>query len=224
MTGTEAVESCMASPRNRLYLWILVVIPVVALCMVFPPVRLVPRHHVQARVAATVFDARVFVAEFWTNQLLPACVRATDLRVLLAALQTNPVTAGRQLGRCFGVSRQWYFFVRGVGRVLCVGPDAVALGVDEDPEPDVLIELGPVFGNTVRDATGLLDVNRFPNSQDFNQISAELNRKIETEVLPLVQAGAQPGRIVRFCGCAEVDPESGKLLPLRVIPVEVSIE
>lgn len=214
----------MAVSRNRTCLWFLVVIPVVVLCVVFPPVRIVSRHRIQARVAATVFDARAFVATFWTNQLLPACSRAVDAHALLVALRTNPAMAGRELGRCFGVGRQWYFFLRGAGRVLDVCPDAVALGVDDDPEPDVLIELGPVFGNTVRDATGLLDVNRFPNSQDFNQISAELNRKIETEVLPLVRAGAQPGRVVRFCGCAEVDPESGKLLPLRVIPVEVSIE
>ena len=32
----------------------------------------------------------------------------------------------------------------------------------------MLIETGHIFGNAVRDGTGLLDVNDYPNSQEFN--------------------------------------------------------
>lgn len=45
------------------------------------------------------------------------------------------------------------------------------------------LETGPVFGNVLRDGTGLLDVNDFPNSQDFNALSSEINRRVEEQVL-----------------------------------------
>ena len=41
-----------------------------------------------------------------------------------------------------------------------------------------------IFGNAVRDATGLININEFKNTMDFNNVSAELNRIIREKVLP----------------------------------------
>jgi predicted lipoprotein len=82
------------------------------------------------------------------------------------------------------------------------------------------MDIGPVFGNAVRDGTGLLNPSDYPNSQDFNAISSALNHLVETRVLPKLR-DAKAGMSVRFAGCAEVDDESTDLHPLHVAPIVV---
>ncbi len=80
------------------------------------------------------------------------------------------------------------------------------------------LETGNIFGNAVRDGTGLLNVNDFPNSQDFNALSSEINRRIEQQVLPALRKAAAVGATVRFAGCAEIVDEDTDLHPLRIVP------
>src|SRR3712207_6950353 len=50
-------------------------------------------------------------------------------------------------------------FRSGTGRVVAAGEDSVGLRVAAgDGPPDVVLEAGPVFGNAIRDGTGLLTV------------------------------------------------------------------
>jgi predicted lipoprotein len=114
--------------------------------------------------------------------------------------------------------------VSGEGRVVARERDAVRLAVGAGADaPVVELQTGPVFGNTVRDGTGLLDVNRFSSLQDFNALAAELNERIESRVLPTLRDRAQPGTQVRFTGCAEaVEPTSGQPL-LTIVPTHVEI-
>jgi len=69
----------------------------------------------------------------------------------------------------------------------------------------------------------LLNVNDYPNSQDFNNISEALNHIVETHVLPVLREQAKVGAVLRFSGCAEVNDESTDLKPLRVIPIRIGI-
>ena len=89
----------------------------------------------------------------------------------------------------------------------------------------VVIRLGPVFGNTVRDGCGLLDVNAFPGLQEFNDLSAALNTLVEKNVLPLLREKAVVGATVNFVGCAEAPEnaaDAGEPL-LTIVPVRVEI-
>jgi predicted lipoprotein len=109
--------------------------------------------------------------------------------------------------------------------VLAVVDDEITLAVTPGAtNAEITLLTGLVFGNTVRDGTGLLDVNNYPNSQDFNDISAELNKLIETRVLPKLRETAKTGATIRFAGCAEVVDESTDLRPLRLIPIQAEIE
>ena len=118
-----------------------------------------------------------------------------------------------------GVGGAYYYFVAGTGRVTSVEKDSVRLFLrDGQPSMQVLLEAGKIFGNAVRDGTGLLDINDFPNSQDFNALSSELNHRIEQQVLPALRKKATVGAMVRFVGCAEIMDEETDLHPLRIVP------
>jgi predicted lipoprotein len=80
-----------------------------------------------------------------------------------------------------------------------------------------------VFGNTIRDGSGLLDVSDFPNSRDFNAISSEINRRVEERVFPLLKQKAAAGVAIQFAGCVDItDPETD-LRPLRLVPITIKI-
>ena len=75
-----------------------------------------------------------------------------------------------------------------------------------------------------RDGTGLLSVNDYPNSQDFNAISEALNRIIESRCNRRC-ATAKVGVTLRFAGCVEVvNDEATDLKPLKRIPIAATVE
>ena len=118
-----------------------------------------------------------------------------------------------------------YYFVRGSGRVIARDRNYLNVALDGAESAVVAIRIGPVFGNAVRDGSGVLDVNSFPGLQEFNALAAELNALVEKQVLPALREKANVGTVVHFAGCAEA-PEmvGGPGDPiLTVIPVEAGV-
>jgi predicted lipoprotein len=214
------------TPRiRRLVRWILILLASGALLYLIPPFRVVSLNTARQQTAAAGFDAAAFVEQFWNNQLLPAAHHAPQARPLLDALLQDPETALSQHGRRLGLGRTHYCLIAGTGRVLAVSPNSISLALDADgTSPEILLETGPIFGNAIRDGTGLVDVSQFPNSRDFNAISSEINRRVEQFVLPALRAQASTGTMLRFVGCAEITDPSTDLLPLRVVPFLTEVQ
>ncbi|QEG21600.1 DUF2291 domain-containing protein [Mariniblastus fucicola] len=168
---------------------------------------------------AVQFDATTFVDSFWSDKLLPGENKATNIAELITAIEKDKASAKESFGRTVGLSRSYFYFVKGTGRVVKVKRNTIGIAIDESSTaPQVLLDIGPIFGNVVRDGTGLLDVNDFANSQDFNAISTELNRRIEADVQPALREKAIAGANVRFTGCVQITDESSDLSPLRIVP------
>ena len=189
------------------------------LCWRFPLFHIIPLKQAQQEQKAGVFDAVKAAAEFWEAKLLPGTERAVEVKELLAALAKNPATARKQHGRTLGIGGATMFLVRGSGKVAEVGDDAIVVALD-GTDAKVSLSVGLLFGNTVRDASGLLDVSAFPNSQEFNDLSTQLNGIVETKVAPALRAKAAVGKAIRFAGCAELE-EDVKPDLLAVIPIKV---
>ncbi len=156
---------------------------------------------------------------FWTEKLIPSTSKAVDAAELIAATEQDRKAAREQYGRSLGLSDTYFYCLSGTGRVVSVDKNSIGLSLgDSDSQTDVLLETGILFGNAVRDGSGLLDVNDFTNSQDFNAISTEINRRIEAEVLPKLRDVATVGKTIRFVGCAQITDEKTDLNPLQVVP------
>jgi predicted lipoprotein len=188
----------------------------------FPLFHVVPLRQAGQPAAGAAFDPVAFVDRFWTERLIPGAARAVDAAELAAAVQQDRQSARRTYGRSVGLGGVYYYFLAGTGRVVSVEKDSVRLSLrDGQPQMQVSLETGNVFGNAVRDGTGL-NVNDFPNSQDFNAVSSEINRRIERQVLPELRKRAAVGATVRFVGCAEITDEDTDLHPLRIVPFLVA--
>ena len=182
----------------------------------FPPFHIVPLKGVQDQQQAAQFDAAAAAAAFWQGKLLPATGGAVEAKELISAW-TKDVNLARQLQDGAVGSRA--FLVKGTGRVTTVEEEAVVIVVD-GTHTKVRLSTGLLFGNTVRDATGLLDVSAYPNSQDFNDLSTELNKIVEAKIVPALREKAAVGKVLRFFGCAELEegakPDSLSVVPLRI--------
>ncbi len=210
---------------NRLLFWLTVMLAGAGLCWCFPLFHVVPLERAAQEKAAAKFDPATFAEKFWSDQLLKSLDRAVKADALLPAIQTDAAAARKQFARSLGVSESYTYFVSGSGQVLAVNEDAILLGVSVGAtNAEVALETGLLFSNAVRDGTGLLNVNDYPNSQDFNAISEALNHLVETRVQPGLRAQAKVGATVRFVGCAEVNDESTDLKPLKIVPLSVSVE
>lgn len=194
---------------------------VVVLWIIFPPFRIVkldesgrmPQEggHVQA------FDPVAFVNDFWEQRLVAELRNATDLDTLLPLLVDDPLEARKS----YGVHNARYYFAKGEGRVESVENRRATLKVG-DARVSLLIA-PPVFGNTVRDGTGLLSVNDFSGLEAFNAVSAVLNDKVEKEIMPPLATSVLVGRTVSFVACAKAPETVGDGALLSFVPLQVEV-
>jgi predicted lipoprotein len=192
----------------------------------FPLFRVVPLAPATGTTATptATFDPVAAAQKIWRNDLPAAVVRAVDLATLAALLRADAEKTAKQFARSAGLGTA-YYFVRGSGRVVERDRNFLRVAVDGAEAAIVAIRIGPIFGNTLRDGCGLLDVNAFPGLQEFNALSAELNGLAEKSLLPLLRERATVGASLRFAGCAEAPeaaPEAGEPL-LQIVPVQAEI-
>ena len=187
-----------------------------------PPFRIVPLDAAREREKRTEFDPRAYAESFWNGPLARSFDRAVPAEVLLAAIGKDPKEARRRFGRSVGLGNVYYYYVRGKGRIVKADEDAVLLDIEGKGEVSLVADA--VFGNAVRNAAGLIDVNDFSNSQDFNNISLCLNEIVEKRIIPVLRKEAAAGRRVEFVGCCEIMNEATDLNPLVVVPVRVEFE
>ncbi len=195
------------------------------LCLFFPLFHIVPLQRAEAEKSAGLFDAAKFADSFWSEKLLKSFDHATDVKELMAAIRLDPAAAQKKYARTLSLGGGCFYYLRGEGRVLATNDSGLSLVITTGAtNVEVVLETGMIFGNAVRDGTGLLNASDYPNLQDFNNISAELNKLAEARVLPTLRDHAQVGSVINFVGCAEVDDETTDLNPLQVVPVQAEVE
>ena len=205
--------------------WFIVVVILACVCWLFPLFHVVTLKTATAEKAAATFNATQFAETFWTNQLPSALEKTVAAKMLLPAIQSDAAAAKKKFARSLGLGEGYFYFLRGAGKIISVSDDEIILTVTENStNAEVSLQTGLIFGNALRDGTGLLNASDYPNSQDFNDISAALNHLVETRVLPKLREQAKVGAKISFVGCAEVDDESTDLKPLKVMPIQTEVQ
>lgn len=210
-----------SSMKSRLAVWGGALIGGLALLYFLPIFHVVPLKAAREESAAEVFDPAAFSDVFWNERLLPSIDRAVDAVDLLKAFNADAADAMKRFGHRLGLSGKSNFFVSGNGRVVAMDGRNISISVLGKGSTDIVINTGPLFGNAIRDGSGLLDVSAFPNSRDFNDISSEINRRVEERVFPLLKDGVAVGVSVRFVGGVEIADGVSDPSPLKLVPVVV---
>lgn len=169
----------------------------------------------------SVFSATTYALDVWENRIPPAIEAAPGLNSLLAMLVSDRERALESFGRKLGISATWYFLVTGKGTIDAVEEEALRVQLDDGR--NVLVATGFIFGNAVRDGSGVVDIDDFVNMTDFNDVSVAINNLVKEQVVPLLKETAGPGMHLEFAGAFELNEETGDPDAIRVIPVSVKL-
>jgi len=178
---------------------------------------------VKAARSAKDFNADAYAQTFWSNKLIPNLNKAIDLNQLTALLSNDAEKTFNTYSHALGIGNLRYFLVKGKGTITSINEDDIAVSLDSSKQ-SITVATEYIFGNAVRDATGLININEFNNTMDFNNISAELNKIIREKVLPPFKQQAKKGDRIAFTGAIELNKEHLDLSNIEVMPVRIMID
>lgn len=170
------------------------------------------------------FDAKSYATKYFNTKLIPALSKAVEINQLTVLLQKDKEKTFDKYSHALGIGNIRFFLVKGEGEITAINENDVSvLAKTDSSERKVQIATEFVFGNAIRDASGLIDINEFKNTMDFNNVSAELNKIVRSKVIPPFKANAKKGDKVQFFGAIELNREYPDLENIEVIPVSLKL-
>jgi predicted lipoprotein len=177
------------------------------------------------RSSSSSFDAPAYARNYFDHKLGPALDKAIDIRQLVALLSSDKEQAFKQYAHALGIGNIKYFLVKGQGAVTAIDENGVALSIAPDTANlSLQIATEYIFGNALRDAAGIIDINEFSNTLDINNVSSEINKIVRKELLPGFKQIVKQGDTVLFAGAVELNKAHLDLLHIEVIPARLEIK
>ena len=170
------------------------------------------------------FDAVTFSKKLWEERLSAKLGSTVQLTTFIKAAQSNPADAFSKYTNAIGIGNYRYALLKVEGIVTDINEDDITLQVKlDDSLMAVKLATEFIYGNAIRDASGLVDVKDFPNTMDLNNISEELNKMVRKTVLPPFKAAVKKGDKILVTGAIEIHKEHIKWNELEIIPVQLQI-
>jgi predicted lipoprotein len=176
----------------------------------------------RARPASEVFDIETYVIDLWENHLPERIENAIELSSLIKMLEDDPDIAFEEYSFSLGISNTHYFFTRGGGVIEINGEEYVTVLTDDNTR--IQLETVYIFGNAIREGSGLVNIDDFLNMMDFNMVSVYLNRKARVDIVDPFRNKAEPGMRLEFTGAVEISRLEMPTGPLRLIPVQIELD
>ena len=174
--------------------------------------------------SSKTFDARVYATDFYTEHLIPHTDSAIDISQLISLLTTDPGNAFKTYSHALDIGNIRYFLIQGEGTISAVEEDAITLTLKNNSiKSKIKLATEFVYGNAIRDASGLINLNDFSNTADLNAVSEEINKIVRSEVLPSFKTNAKPGNEIKFSGAIELNQMHLSLDSIEIVPIRLSI-
>lgn len=176
---------------------------------------------VKAGIAGGKFNAEEYTQNFWDKKLMRSLNKAIEINTLVQLLKTNPDKAFKDHAHALGIGNLQYFMIKGEGKVTAINENEVELNLSGAQNQKAKIAIEYVYGNAVRDASGLLNMNEFDNTAEFNEVSAGINKIIRNEVLPSFKKEVAVNDTVKFVGAIELNRKFLNLSDIEITPVQL---
>jgi predicted lipoprotein len=170
------------------------------------------------------FDAVAYSKKLWDERLPAKLDSAIELTALIKAIEANPATAFASYSNAIGIGNYRYSLVKVAGVATVIGEDEIAVQVNHaDSLLIAILATEYIYGNAIRDASGLVDIIDFTNTADLNSISEELNKTVRTLVLPPFKKLVKQGDKIEITAAVEFNKEHISFGNLELIPVRLKI-
>lgn len=174
--------------------------------------------------SAPKFDAQQYSAKLWAEKMPSKIDSAIDLANFIEAVTTNKEAAFQQYSNALGIGNYRYALVKTKGIVRAVNEDDLSVLVTmADSTMNVILATEYIYGNAIRDASALIDIKNFSNTEDLNSISQELNKIVRTSVLAPFKQMVKTGDEIDITAAVEINKEHIKWTNLELLPVYLKI-
>jgi hypothetical protein len=153
------------------------------------------------------FDYQAFADSLYYQDMLKKDV-SIGLPELLTAIKTDVEGAFAKYGNRLGIGNSAYFMVKCSGSINAINEDAILLKTE--PSGDVSINTTYIFGNALRDASGLVKLTDFKTNAEFNKVSEALNALIRKKVIPPLKEGLKLGDEIEVIGAVKLSKKDWK--------------
>lgn len=175
----------------------------------------------RAAANTTIFNADDYTAGFWNDSLPVSIADAPQLPAVLKLLNENPENAFARYGKKLGISKTWYFMLKGKGMIEKVEDEFLVLALGENTKVKIATDF--IYGNSVRDGSGKVNIDDFLNMTDFNAVSVAINKLVKDKVVSRLRKSATVGQWLEFTGAMELSEENIDLTAISMIPVSVKL-
>ncbi len=173
------------------------------------------------------FDAVGFSKKLWDEKMSAKMDSAIELSVLMSAINADKETAINKYTNALAIGNYRYALVKVTGIVTQINEDDIVLKTNYgstsmiDSVGTITIATEFIYGNAIRDASALVQVKDFPNTNDLNSVSEQFNKIIRTSVLPSFKSTIKKDNKINIVAAVEINKEhihwqSIELLPLRL--------
>lgn len=172
-----------------------------------------------SRMNHNFFNADETAKSLWEKELDKSIDKAPDLNTVISELE-NPATF-QKYGKKLGISKTNYILVNGRGKIVDKSDELLIIQTNENES--ISIQIGHIFGNAVRDGSGIVDVNNFVNMTDFNNLSISLNKLVQKNVIDSMLKNISINSTLSFTGVMELREDQEIPSRLEIIPLKTQI-
>ncbi len=168
------------------------------------------------------FNATEYAQNYLDQKLIPSIGKMPSTDTLLNLIKTNPSATFDKFSHAMDIGNIRYFITKGSG--IITGLDEADVYITTPAHQNIRIATEYVFGNALRDAPGIININDFTNSGDLNNVSSELNKIIRSKVLPPFKSSVKKGDQIEYAGAFELNRQHLNTDSVEVIPFYLKIK
>ena len=176
------------------------------------------------KTKSSTFDATAYARQLWQQQLPARMDSAVDLHDFINAISANSEQAFARYSHALAIGNERYSLVSLTGTVYDVGEDETTLIMRHgDTSMSVALATEFIYGNAIRDASGLVDIKNFTSTSDLNNVSEALNKLARTTVIAPFKKQVKRGDTVQVVGAIAFNKAHINVAGLELIPIRLKI-
>ncbi|MFN8352891.1 MAG: DUF2291 family protein [Spirosomataceae bacterium] len=164
------------------------------------------------------FDFNTYADSLYYKGILTQ-TKAVALGNLISAIQSNKESTFKTFGNRLGIGNSAYFMVEIKGNITSIEDGVIKVNTSENGV--VSVDSKYIFGNAIRDASGLVKLTDFKTNADFNKVSEALNTIIREKALPATVQKLKVGDAISVTGALKLSKKEN--LELKILPVKIAI-
>ncbi|MEA1787074.1 DUF2291 family protein [Arenibacter sp. GZD96] len=183
-------------------------------------IRITPLDQARQAKSDSVFNAKAYAIAFMSDKIedLPAI----NASVFIDNISNDLMNYCFENGKKLGISDEYNFIIQGNANVKAIEDEYIMLALEDNKEVQLATDF--IFGNAIRDGSGMAHIDDYQNTMDFNSISVELNNIVRETLVPILKEKVKIGDSIYFKGAVKIDIEKPNIKELKVIPVRIKFK